>query len=168
MKIVKHFFQLSLVFLIIFLTGCAGQRYHKRAGEGRPISGPSGAVSQGFQWPLQGRVVTPFGAKEDGVSLKGIVVEGSEGQEVRASRDGSVALVDEALRGYGKTLILEHDSVFSTVYARNSEILVSAGQWVRQGQAIARVGRAGKGGVPRAYFEIRKMAKPEDPQTYLR
>ena len=168
MKIVKNFFQLSLVFVIIFLTGCAVQRYHKRAGEMPSASAGAGAVSGAFQWPLQGRVVYPFGAKEDGITLKGIVVEGSEGQEVRASRDGQVVLVDEGLRGYGRTLILDHDGVFSTVYARNSEILVSTGQRVRQGQAIARVGRAGKGGIPRAYFEIRKMARPEDPLAYLR
>ena len=168
MNFVKNFFRFSLLFVIIFLTGCAGQRYYKRAGEMLLTPAGSGAVSGGFLWPLQGRVVYLFGAKEDGITLKGIVVEGSEGQEVRASRDGQVVLVDEGLRGYGKTLILDHDGVFATVYARNSEILVSTGQRVRQGQAIARVGRAGKGGIPRAYFELRKMAKPEDPLAYLR
>ena len=125
-------------------------------------------AGDGFVWPLQGRLVVPYGGKEDGVSLKGILLEGTEGQTVRAARGGKVALVADGLRGYGKTLILEHDGVFSTVYARNAEVLVSAGQWVRQGQAIARVGRAGKDGAPRAYFEIRKLARPEDPLRYLR
>ena len=120
-----------------------------------------------FDWPLQGRLVVPFGAPEDGVTAKGIVIEGREGEEVRAAQDGTVAFADEGLRGYGKTLILEHSGDFSTVYARNSEILVSLGQRVRRGQPIARVGRAGKGGVPRTYFELRRSAKPEDPLLYF-
>ena len=128
----------------------------------------SGGVPQSFQWPLQGRVLVPYGAKEDGVSIKGVVVEGSDGQSVCAARDGRVVFTDEGLRGYGKTLIVEHAGGYSTVYARNAEILVSTGQQVRKGQTIARIGRGGKGGVPQAYFEIRKMARPEDPSVYLR
>ena len=167
MKDVKHFFYIFFTFITFFLTGCAGQRYHKVGAELPGAAAPAGAA-RGFEWPLHGRVVLPFGGKEDGVSVKGILLEGSEGESVRAARDGKVVLVDEGLRGYGKTLILEHDEIFSTVYARNAQILVSAGQWVRQGQAVARVGRAGKDGVPRTYFEIRKMARPEDPLQYLR
>ena len=167
MKDVKHFFYIFALFLTFFLTGCAGQRYHKAVGELSGAPALAGAVRD-FEWPLRGRLVLSFGGRENGVSIKGILLEGFEGESVRAARDGKVVWVDEGMRGYGKTLILEHDDVFSTVYARNAQILVSAGQWVKQGQAVARVGRAGKDGVPRSYFEIRKMAAPEDPLQYLR
>ena len=165
MNFVKRFLHIFLTFLIFFLTGCAAQRYH-RPSVGNEL--PMPALTGTFRWPLEGHLVVPFGAKEEGVSSKGIVVEGSEGQFVSAAQEGKVVYIDEGLRGYGKTLILEHSGNFSTVYARNSEILVQAGQWVRQGQAIARVGRAGKGGMPRVYFEIRRSAKPEDPLHYLK
>ena len=157
MKVVKRFLHIFFILVIFFLTGCAGQRYHRASFEGTP-----------FDWPLRGRLVLPFGSKEDGVTTKGILVEGYEGQTVLASKDGKVVYVDEGLRGYGKTLILEHSGGFSTLYARNAEILVSTGQQVRQGQPIARVGRAGKGGLPRAYFELRRSAKPEDPLLYFK
>ena len=121
-----------------------------------------------FGWPIRGRLIVPFGGWDEGVTSKGILVEGYEGQAVLASKDGRVVYVDEGLRGYGKTLILEHPGDFSTVYARNAEILVSNGQSVRRGQPIARVGRAGKGGVPRIYFELRRSAKPEDPLLYFK
>ena len=156
MNFVKRFLPQFFIFLIFFLTGCAGQRYH-RAPVGTEL----------FDWPLQGRLIVPFGGLEEGVTSKGILIEGVEGQAVSAAKDGRVVYADEGLRGYGKTLILEHSGDFSTVYARNAEILVSMGQQVRRGQAVARVGRAGKGGVSRTYFELRRSAKPEDPLLYF-
>ncbi len=169
MKATKIFKCLAVA-AIFFLTGCAGQRYHRALTETQcaPTGFSSSIGGGGFLWPLQGRLVVPFGVMEDGVSSKGIVLEGSEGQLVCAAQGGQVVYADEGLRGYGKTLILQHPGHFSTVYARNAEILVSAGQWVRQGQAVARVGCAGKGGVARAYFELRRLARPEDPLCYLR
>ena len=145
---------------IFFLTGCATERYHK----GSDVEGTGVQV---FRRPLNGPVVFSFGEEEDGVSLKGIVLRGAQDQPVSASRNGRVVFVNDRLRGYGRILIIEHDSVFSTVYAGCSELLVSEGQWVRQGQPVARVGNAGKGGVPRLYFEVRKNARPEDPLLYL-
>lgn len=111
--------------------------------------------------------MTPFGAKEDGVSLKGVVIRLAEGEKVRAAQAGRVILVDEKLKGYWKTVIIEHPNEFSTTYARNSEILVKVGQWVKRGDAIALGGRAGRGVSPQLYFEIRKKAKAEDPENYL-
>ena len=90
-----------------------------------------------------------------------------EGEKVRAAQAGRVILVDEKLKGYGKTIIMEHASDFSTTYARNSEILVHVGQWVRRGDPIAVIGRAAQGESPQLYFEIRKQAKAEDPKNYL-
>lgn len=117
--------------------------------------------------PLSGQIILPFAAKEDGVSAKGIVIRAHEGDAVRAARSGEVVLADEALQGYGKTVIIRHSDVFSTVYARNAEILVRTGQTVRQGEVIAKAGRAGRSGVPELYFEIRKNSKPEDPTHYF-
>ena len=109
----------------------------------------------------------PFGGKEDGVSSKGIVIESKEGERVLAAEDGRVVLVDEKLKGYGKTIIIEHANNLSTVYARNATILVQVGESVKRGDLIAKVGRAGRGFSPQLYFEIRKKAKAEDPRFYL-
>jgi lipoprotein NlpD len=161
----RKIFGYAFFAVIFFLTGCAGQRYHGVSDQSYPT--PM-AGTEVFRWPLEGYVIVPFGGNEEGVRSKGIVIEGLEGQTVCAAQSGTVVYVDEGLRGYGRTLIIEHPGNFSTVYARNAEVLVLAGQKVHQGQAIARVGRAGKGGVPRVYFELRKWAKPEDPQWYLK
>ena len=122
---------------------------------------------QSFAWPLKGQVVISFGEKEEKVSAKGIVIRPREGGLVLAARDGRVSFVDERLKGYGRTVIIEHTLEFSTVYARNSEILVKSGQWVLQGEPIARVGDKGKNAVPQLYFEVRRNARAEDPLLYL-
>ncbi len=129
---------------------------------------PLSSTTQHFVWPLKGRVLLMFGEKEDRVSLKGIVIQAKPGERVVASRDGRVKLIDQKLKGYGKTIILEHPDEFYTVYARNSEISVTLGEWVRQGQPIAEAGPHGRGKLATLYFEIRKSAKVEDPLRYLR
>ncbi len=116
---------------------------------------------------MKGKIVLPYGAREDGVSIKGMVLESASGGQVVASRAGEVVFADERLRGYGKTLILRHADDFSTVYARNSKNLVRMGERVKAGQAIAVAG-TGPGNARRLYFEIRKDSKAVDPERYLR
>lgn len=117
---------------------------------------------------MRGDVAVPFGAHEDSVAFKGIVIESKVTDEVRASQDGRVVLVDQNLKGYGKTIILEHSGNFSTVYAKNSEILVVLGQQVRQGERIAKAGRKNGSRFSRVYFELRKNLKTENPVAYLK
>lgn len=162
---VKGFLRFFNIFLIITLTGCAAQRYHTSVTPGTSASAPLPV----FAWPIErGRVVSRFGGREEGVTLKGLVIEGVEGQEVRAASDGRVVYADDSLRGYGRTLVVEHAGGYSSVYARIADILVKAGDRVRKGQTLARVGRSGRGSEPRVYFEIRQGAKPVDPEPALK
>jgi len=117
---------------------------------------------------LHGEVVARFGTQQDLVPLKGILIESKIADRVFAARDGKVVLVDQDLKGYGKTIIVEHSDEFSTVYAKNTEILVSPGQRVRQGDCIAKAGKGSKGNLSRIYFELRKNLKAEDPLRYLK
>jgi septal ring factor EnvC (AmiA/AmiB activator) len=151
---------------IIFLTGCARQGYHtvQPAGPAFVAAGDS----QPFAWPLEGRVAVPFGARENGVRTKGVVIEAKEGSAVVASRDGRVQFVEDGMPGYGRTVVIEHSPEFSTVYARNAEVLVALGQWVRRGETIARAGRSARGEAPQLYFEIRRKSRAVDPIQFLR
>lgn len=164
--LVKIFLRVLNVFLIIFLTGCADQRYHKTVSVAGPI--PARPEHPEFLRPLEGPVLFRYGEREDGVALKGVVYQGAEGQEVVAAQAGRVVYADDSLRGYGKTLILEHARDYSTVYARNSQVLVGLGDEVRRGQTIARAGSNGRGAAPQIYFEVRRNARPLDPEQVLR
>ena len=164
-QVVKIFLRVFNVFLILFLTGCAAQRYHERV-ETAPASGGARPV---FGWPMDGsKLLARYGALEDGVTLKGIILRGSEGQDVKAASGGEVVYVDDSLRGYGKTVVVEHPQGYSSVYARNAQIVVQVGEKVRKGQTLARAGRFGKSAEPQLYFEVRQNAKPVDPELVLK
>ncbi len=172
MKIVKQLLFTFACVGIFFLTGCAGERYHRAVVDGGRVSSvsriPNANVNAVFLWPVNGDLLASFGQKEDGVSLKGIVISGREGDAVKAAADGFVVYADPSLRGHGQTIVIDHRNGFSSVYARSAELLVSVGQEVRRGQPIARLGQSGKGLKPELYLEIRKNSKAENPLTYLR
>jgi len=120
-----------------------------------------------FTWPIKGRVISFFGTLKDGVKNKGIDIAAKSGTGITASRSGRVTFCDEKVKGFGKTVIIDHGNGYSTVYAHISEILTKAGSHVRQGSIIARVGETGRAKTPSLHFEIRKKHKPENPFYYL-
>jgi murein DD-endopeptidase MepM/ murein hydrolase activator NlpD len=75
--------------------------------------------------------------------------------------------VSQALKGFGKTLIIDHNDGYETVYAYNSELLIKQGDSVRQNDCIARVGSSGRASGPMLHFEIRKGGQPQNPLSYL-
>jgi murein DD-endopeptidase MepM/ murein hydrolase activator NlpD len=120
-----------------------------------------------FSWPLKGSVVSYYGSKMDRARNKGIDIHADEGSSVRASRAGKVVFCDEWLKGFGKTIILDHGDNFQTVYAYNSILLVRPGDSVEQNGVIAKVGRGGRAKEPSLHFEIRRNGEPQNPFYYL-
>ena len=120
-----------------------------------------------FMWPLKGNVVSYYGSKMDKTKNKGIDICAGEGAGVKASRAGKVVFCDEWLKGFGKTVILDHGDNFQTVYAYNSILLVKPGDVVNQNGLIARVGSTGRAKEPSLHFEIRRNGEPQNPFYYL-
>jgi hypothetical protein len=120
-----------------------------------------------FIWPVKGKVSSFFGMKRDEVKNKGICIQTRKGSSVLAARSGRVAFCSEQLKGYGRTVIIDHLDGYSTVYAQNSENSVRINQLVKQGQVIARAGAASRKAVSELYFEIRKGHRPQNPFFYL-
>lgn len=120
-----------------------------------------------FIWPVKGKVISYFGEKRDSIPNKGIDIQAREGMTVAASRSGKVIFSEDKVRGFGKTVIIDHGDGIQTVYSHNSEILARVGDDVRQSQAIAKVGSTGRVSSPYLHFEIRKRHKPQNPFYYL-
>lgn len=120
-----------------------------------------------FIWPVKGRVTSSFGERKGSISNKGIDIRAREGTIIVASRTGRVIFSEQKVKGFGKTVILDHGDNIQTVYSHNSEILVNIGEEVKQAQPIAKVGSAGRGNSPYLHFEIRKRHKPQNPFYYL-
>ena len=120
-----------------------------------------------FIWPVKGKILYFYGSKKDGILNKGIDISTREGTDVVASRAGKVVFYDSKLKGYGKTLIVDHLDGFSTLYAYNSNVLVKAGDQVTQGQVIAKTGSSGRSKGTCLHFQIRKAGKPQNPFYFL-
>jgi len=119
-----------------------------------------------FIWPLaNGTLTSTFGPR--GQSFHdGIDIGAAPGTPVHAARDGNV-IYSDALRGYGNVVIVEHDGGYATVYAHNEENLVHAGDRVRQGDAVARLGNTGRTSGPNLHFEVRKDNIARNPIYFL-
>ncbi|MGQ9473608.1 MAG: murein hydrolase activator EnvC family protein, partial [Candidatus Caldatribacteriaceae bacterium] len=125
-------------------------------------------------WPVQGgKVVRSFGESKDphyGVNFynPGIDIVAPLGSPVMAASSGVVILAQN-VRGYGKTVILDHGQDIVTVYAHLAEFKVVGGQTVQEGQVIGLVGDSGLTDGPVLHFEVRtgKKAKEENPLYWL-
>ncbi len=119
-------------------------------------------------WPVRnGAVVSGFGAPRRSHRHGGIDIKGVARQPVLASRSGRVSYAGAGLRGYGKTIILDHRDGMQSLYAHNSVLLVRVGARVEQGQSIARVGRTGNATTDHCHFEIRLNERRVDPMRWL-
>lgn len=118
--------------------------------------------------PLNGDIIRRFGSLRAGNSRwDGIVVAGQSGQSVIASGYGRVAFADW-LRGYGMLVVVDHGNDYMSLYGHNQSLLVEVGDWVQAGQEIATAGQSGNISQSGVYFEIRKKAKPENPELWLK
>ena len=120
----------------------------------------------GFRWPMKtGSVTSHFGPR-GGTFHDGIDIGAPEGTPVYAARDGRVIYSDQ-IPGYGNIVIVEHAGSLSSVYAHNERNEVSTGDFVRQGDQVARVGRTGRTTGPNLHFEIRSRNVARNPVFYL-
>lgn len=124
-------------------------------------------VTDGFAWPVQGRVLSGFGAKERGLRNDGINIAAARGAEVRAAENGVVVYAGNELRGFGNLLLVKHANGYVTAYAHADRLLVKRGDNVTKGQPIATVGATGNVTEPQLHFEVRKGKKALDPISVL-
>jgi murein DD-endopeptidase MepM/ murein hydrolase activator NlpD len=130
-------------------------------GEPPPLDGDD------FLWPVNGKVIGEYGPIDQWRRRDGIDIAARRGAPVLAAQDGIVAYAGDGIRGYGQMVLLRHDQDYITTYAHNATLLVRAGDIVRRGQVIARVGDSGDATQTMLHFELRKGRKPVDPQTRL-
>lgn len=129
---------------------------------------PSATSSDGrFQWPLQGKIISRFGAKNGGQHNDGINIAAKEGAKVYAADNGTVAYAGNELKGFGNLLLIRHADGWITAYAHNEKLLVKKGDKVTRGQPIALVGATGNVDSPQLHFEIRRGSDPVDPLQHL-
>lgn len=116
-----------------------------------------------WQWPLAGKMSAGFDVQTN----KGLNITGSAGQAVNAAGAGKVIYSGMDVRGYGKLIIVKHNSNLLSVYAHQGNSLVKEGVFVTQGEKLATLPAPANNKLPVLHFEIRQKGKPVDPATYL-
>jgi len=124
---------------------------------------PERNTNESFIWPLRGKILYDFDKWVDGYQNKGIDIQAFNGQEVKASKRGVVALTSDRPDGWGKVVVLQHDDGSYTWYAYNSRILVKKGDRVTQGQAIVKAGSTGRAKQDKLHFKIFLHGVPVNP-----
>lgn len=120
-----------------------------------------------FGWPIQGRILLPFGGGDDGVKNDGINIAARIGEPIHAAADGTVIYAGNELKGYGNLVLIRHDNGYTTAYAHAESLSVSRGDAVKRGQTIGYAGDTGDVRTPQVHFEIRQGVKPVDPKPLL-
>jgi murein DD-endopeptidase MepM/ murein hydrolase activator NlpD len=123
-------------------------------------------------WPVEGRVGSSFGQREDpingeGAFHSGIDIDAPYGTPVRAAADGEVTGATMGA-GYGRQIVLDHGHDLLTLYGHLSAIAVVAGQHVTRGEVIGFVGQSGRATGPHLHYEVRVHKVPVNPHKYLR
>ena len=128
----------------------------------------SARSSSKFSWPVQGKILSSYGAKSNGLFNDGINIGAKRGTAVKAAENGVVAYAGNEVKGMGNLIIIQHSDGWMTVYAHLDSMSVRRGTKVLVGQKIGTVGETGKVDQPQLHFEIRKGTKAYNPSSYLK
>jgi|GEM_PF-1054374 len=128
------------------------------------------ASSPDFQWPVKNPVLYReglFGAKPAETRNSGILIEVSENVPVHPARKGKTVFRGQ-LKGYGNTVILDHQDNYFTVYAHLGKISkLKEGTAIGLDQVLGYTGMSGKAHKPILHFEVRHLNEPLDPLRFL-
>lgn len=119
--------------------------------------------------PVSGIITSRFGSNDSvrDHSHSGLDISAPYGTPIKAAASGTVTYSGNANDGYGYYVIISHGNGVTTLYAHCSQLLVSKGQSVSQGEVIAKVGSTGNSTGNHLHLEVRKNGITYNPQNYV-
>jgi murein DD-endopeptidase MepM/ murein hydrolase activator NlpD len=127
-------------------------------------STPAGIPAPGYISSRYGGRNDPFGRGR--AHHQGIDIDANSGDPVTAAAEGVVSF-SGVRGGYGNVVEIDHGNGYKTLYAHNSANLVKAGDVVRAGQRIAKVGSTGRSTGSHLHFEVQLNGRQVNPRQYL-
>lgn len=127
---------------------------------------------QSFQWPLIGPLTGFYGSQRvyNGVPKRphyGLDIAAPKGTIVYAPADAVVTLAHPDMFYSGGTLIMDHGYGISSTFIHLSEVLVKAGESVKQGDPVGKVGAGGRATGPHLDWRINWYNVRLDPQLLM-
>ncbi|MEU9669321.1 M23 family metallopeptidase [Streptomyces bobili] len=148
-------------------------RYEAFDRESPAAGGPADAI---LASPVATLVITsPYGSRQHpltGVTKlhTGVDFGAPQGAQVAAVRDGRVVFA-AMTRAYGNRVVIDHGTIdgkrLETTYSHLSVLGVTAGQSVRTGTPVGRVGSTGLSTGPHLHFEVVYDGYYADPRPWL-
>ena len=127
---------------------------------------PKTAATGSFLMPTRGRISSRYGMR-NGRMHRGLDIAARTGTNITAADGGRVVFA--GYKGtYGYMVEIDHENGYRTRYAHASKLLVSAGERVYKGQAIAKVGNTGRSTGPHLHLEVLKNGVHQNPASYVR
>lgn len=124
-------------------------------------------------WPFPGdpNIYSYFGYRISPITGKGeyhsgIDIGGAYGADIVASLAGTVTKATWTAMN-GNHVVIDHGNGVVTYYLHASKLLVSVGDYVRQGQVIMKCGSTGWSTAPHLHFTIRVNGALVDPCDYI-
>lgn len=143
-----------------------------RIGAARARRRETAGWSQRMIWPARGRISGTFGTQRiyrGGVPAayhSGVDIAGGAGAVVVAPADGVVTLAPPpAFSLEGNLVIVDHGMGLTSAFLHLSRASVRAGDRVRQGQEIGRVGATGRATGPHLHWSLVWNGARLDPQA---
>lgn len=133
--------------------------------ESEPIVTDPG-IYVSYIWPLNGTFWSGYGPRW-GSFHKGIDIGAAYGTPIVAAAAGQVILSTYRDNGYGMYVIVRHADGSETLYAHMSQLYVSVGQYVNQGDSLGAVGCTGWCSGDHVHFEVWIGGATYDPLNYL-
>lgn len=130
-----------------------------------PVSTGSGGSGEYF-WPVDGGYISAY--QGDGRGHKGVDIAAPYGTPIYAAESGTVIETGDGWNGgYGNCVRVQHDDGNVTVYAHQSSIAVSYGDYVVKGQLLGYVGSTGDSTGNHLHFEVRSYGTYANPLDYV-
>lgn len=131
------------------------------------IYSPEDAGYGKYIWPTDGGHISELTHWDGGYAGHvGIDIVAYYGAPIFAGASGTVTFSGWN-SGYGNCVIIDHGNGYSTLYAHNSQIYVTVGQEVTQGEFIAAMGETGIVTGTHLHFEVRYGLEKLNPLNYL-
>ncbi len=131
-----------------------------------PTNTPKRASSK-FLKPVEGKIISAYGPKNDGLHNDGINIMAAKGTNVKAADNGVVVYAGNELKGSGNLVLVRHDGGWMTAYAHMDKITTSRGATIKRGESLGTVGATGSVDSPQLHFEVRRGTNAINPQKYL-
>lgn len=130
---------------------------------GGPLPATAARGTGHFGWPVSGHITQKFGARHNGID-----VGAPTGTPIYAADSGYIQQAGWSNIGYGNMILINHGNGFFTRYGHLSAFAVEAGNSVKKGQLIGRVGSTGNSTAHHLHLEIIRNGIHMNPFGYLR